>query len=293
VSCEVVGCVLDWFVVLSPQMVQAISPPVGEGQYIDMVHKLIRFNAPDPSGPEREWEGLLVQLVDASESADAGTKAGLLRVLHADGLVRMWESKEVSSVRAVHPEPFSSAEIDFKVDRSIFRGGTRQANQLKGKALVGKTVEVWNEMSRGWRVAKVTRDDGEVGVSYEDKPEEGELNMFDVWKLQGEDAEDGILREAEETIVESVHTKCVVTRIPEKKLVNIYKQLCRNEMPTIRTTKTMAWIEEDVGGGDRVSTVVHLPHHLDISKPVDAVMDAENWLLIAYTHLDEDVKMAD
>lgn len=272
-------------------MVQAIAPPM-DGDHGDdyqrLERNLIAFKAKNERGVEADWEGVLVEMIDPVES----TSVAHMRVLHSDGLVRMWETKETSSVRSLHSVEYSVDEVDFKVERSIFRGGTRQANQLKGEALIGRGVEVWNEMSRSWRKAKVLKDDGEVVVHYEDNTECA-LNQFDVWKVEGEDTEDGILREKEETMIESVHTKCIVTHVPERGMIHVYKHLSCHEMPHLKFAKKFAWIEEDVQGADRVSTIVQLPHPVDFSKPVDAVIDEEHWLLLTYTYTSEDTAMAD
>lgn len=273
-------------------MVQAVSPPVDGDVYSNLLRQLIAFRAPGDDGGDQDWEGVLVELV-SPDASSTSTDADYIRVLLSDGLVRMWKGTEVANVRCLHTEPYSIDEVDFKVGRSIFRGGTRRAQQLKGEALVSKGVEVWNEMNRCWRKARVLRDSAEepVVVTYDDKTE-GELHSFDVWRIEGEDTEDGILREKEVTILESVHTKCIVTQVHEKRLIHVYKQLSKGEMPILRFSKTVAWIEEEVEGGGRASTLVQLPLPVDMSKPVDAVMDDEHWLLLTYTHADEEVAMA-
>lgn len=267
-------------------MVQARPAPRDGDEYDNFEHKLITFNAPGPEGAQQQWEGLLVQILSGKHANSDSDITERLRILHSDGLVRIWWGNEVSNVESVHPEPYSPEEIDFKVERSIFRGGTRQGNQLKGEALVDKDIEVWREMSRGWQKAKVLRDENDIAVLFDDNTE-GTLTEEDVWRMVGEDSDDGILKEKEVSILQSAYSKCIVSHVPEKGLVHIYKHLSSDKIPAIKTSKEVAYIDEQTDNGGTVKTVVQLPHPVDLSKCVDGVMDVENWLRLTYTQAQE------
>ena len=75
-------------------------------------------------------------------------------------------------------------------------------------------------------------------------------------------------------------------------MIHVYKYLSMHRMPVLRVSKNVLWIEEDTEDADKIRTLVELPRPVDPSKPVDAVIDEESWMMLTYTYIDEDINMA-
>lgn len=172
------------------------SPNQTQLVFMECAGRHARFaTKPTPNSPSATYAGFVL-------SAD---ETGM-RILHADGMVRIWKS---SALLHAPPEEqgakATACQVCMRLAERVFLGGSTAGRQaVDNKSLDGRAIEVWFESEHCWFAGLV----GKVGangkskhcsVRYRGADRDVTFPLNDtVWRLEGETQTSGKRERAEE-----------------------------------------------------------------------------------------------
>jgi len=233
----------------------------------------------------RACEGLVAEFQPGGSDGQA-----TVTVIHTDGLLRRWKATEVELMRVLSDKPFSKSEVEARRSGRPGWGGTQKGQQaIQDGQLQGQRVHVWNEDTMQWESGDVI--DAAEGERFRVAMEEGtvELDLANlVWKVEGESAADVLKSEKELLVLEDPSVPVIVTQQPSAKRMFVYlqtKNCSQGEEPKVFATSEVIHVQDSTTDGQQsrdVVVVLQKHQQCDTSEIVEAVLDKENWLRVAF-----------
>lgn len=247
-----------------------------------VVRKRVAFTAnPD----KRKCEGLVAEFEPGGSDGQAK-----VMVLHTDGMQRRWKAADIELKSVLSDKPFSERYVEDRTSARPARGGTTKGQQmLQDGQLQGENILVWNEDTMNWDLGEVIEavDGDKFHVQMEDCPVQLDLKKL-VWKVQGETALDVLDSEQDLLILDDPSIPVLVTQQIASKRMQVYlrtKHCSKGKVPQVFATSEVIHVDDrsDDGHQSRDVVVVLQAHQqCDVTQPVEAVLDKENWLRVTF-----------